>query len=569
MPIGLGDIVGQIGTGDYRLVKGKDVDITAATALSTLENADIFLVDEGAAGTQASTKKITADNIWSYIQGKAGSGNGGLVPSAGSAGQFLAHDGSFAQVDYGNLSNTPTIPSIANATNNRVLTSTGGTGINAESGLTFTGDTLDLEANIAQIIIHRTGNDGVAPFLTFLKDRGAAGVDDDDIAKLQFKSFDDKSTPEETIYAMIVASISDATEGEESGNLELNVTSHGVGGQVGLLLKGDTNVANTVDVDIAKGTSSTTTVAGDLQINGNDIKDNDGTTCITFDSNGNTTIQNDLTVGAQEDGDATLIISADTDNGNGEEGDNARLWFKQDGDITEGAIQMSSNVLNIINNISGAGGISFQTGTTNNTGTTDPATGATERMSIASNGQVSVAGNLSSNTLGVTQGINSDSLLASKVTARIRENFIPTAATVSSGLCEIITQGSVYGGGSLTPGKVYQLVPDATNNANMSWKATNATNTSSSSGLLAVALSTSPNNGMLLRGVVVIESTLLSSVSPGDTLYLRTADGGIIQTPPNSSGNCQRIIGHFLKTTATDGDRMIHFNPSQEFITLA
>ena len=51
---------------------------------------------------------------------------------------------------------------------------------------------------------------------------------------------------------------------------------------------------------------------------------------------------------------------------------------------------MSSNVLNIINNISASGGISFQTGTTNNTGTTDPSTGATERMSIASDGVVAI-----------------------------------------------------------------------------------------------------------------------------------------------------------------------------------
>ena len=150
----------------------------------------------------------------------------------------------------------------------------------------------------------------------------------------------------------------------------------------------------TGNASTATASASNFTVNGDLTVTGNDIKDNDGTTCITFDSSGNTTIQNDLTVGAQEDGDATLIISADTDNGTGEEGDNARLWFKQDGDITEGAIQMSSNKLNIINNISGAGGISFQTGTTDNTGTTDPATGATERMSISSAGDVTISSSL-------------------------------------------------------------------------------------------------------------------------------------------------------------------------------
>ncbi len=37
-------------------------------------------------------------------------------------------------------------------------------------------------------------------------------------------------------------------------------------------------------------TSGDKTIDGDLQVNGNDIKDNDGTVCITFDSAGNTTI---------------------------------------------------------------------------------------------------------------------------------------------------------------------------------------------------------------------------------------------------------------------------------------
>jgi hypothetical protein len=37
-------------------------------------------------------------------------------------------------------------------------------------------------------------------------------------------------------------------------------------------------------------TSGDKTIDGDLQVNGNDIKDNDGTVCITFDSSGNTTI---------------------------------------------------------------------------------------------------------------------------------------------------------------------------------------------------------------------------------------------------------------------------------------
>ena len=37
-------------------------------------------------------------------------GNNGLVPSAGTSGHFLKHDGTFGQVAYSNLSGTPTIP---------------------------------------------------------------------------------------------------------------------------------------------------------------------------------------------------------------------------------------------------------------------------------------------------------------------------------------------------------------------------------------------------------------------------------------------------------------------------
>ena len=95
-----------------------------------------------------------------------------------------------------------------------------------------------------------------------------------------------------------------------------------------------------------------------------------------------------LHVSSGTSGDATVIIEADTDNN--AEGDVPRLWFKADGDITEGALQLNDNELELISNVDSAGGIVFKTGTTNNTGTTDPATGATERMRITSAGKVGI-----------------------------------------------------------------------------------------------------------------------------------------------------------------------------------
>lgn len=53
------------------MVKGKDVDLTDADAMaSDLADADLVLIDDGAAGTQASTKKSALSRFWTYILGK-------------------------------------------------------------------------------------------------------------------------------------------------------------------------------------------------------------------------------------------------------------------------------------------------------------------------------------------------------------------------------------------------------------------------------------------------------------------------------------------------------------------
>tara|TARA_B100001093_G_scaffold75574_1_gene66403 strand:- start:1529 stop:3283 length:1755 start_codon:yes stop_codon:yes gene_type:complete len=105
-------------------------------------------------------------------------------------------------------------------------------------------------------------------------------------------------------------------------------------------------------------------------------------------TSGDKTISGDLTVTSGTSGDATLTISADTDNN--DENDSPRLWFKADGDIIEGAIQHKDNTFDFISNVSANGGIRFLTGTTNNTGTTDPETGATEKMKIDPAGLVTI-----------------------------------------------------------------------------------------------------------------------------------------------------------------------------------
>ena len=87
-------------------------------------------------------------------------------------------------------------------------------------------------------------------------------------------------------------------------------------------------------------------------------------------------------------GDCVVIIEADTDNQT--EADNPAIWFRQDGGLNEGAIGMDSNRLILVNNVSTSGGIAFFTGTTDNTGTSPPVTGATEKMTIDPSGNVGI-----------------------------------------------------------------------------------------------------------------------------------------------------------------------------------
>ena len=95
-----------------------------------------------------------------------------------------------------------------------------------------------------------------------------------------------------------------------------------------------------------------------------------------------------LHVSAGTSGDARLILEADTDNN--QENDTPQIWFKADGGITEGLVGLNDNFLDIMSNTPTVGGIRFLGGTGNNTGTTDPYTGATVKMSITPTGEVGI-----------------------------------------------------------------------------------------------------------------------------------------------------------------------------------
>ena len=128
-------------------------------------------------------------------------------------------------------------------------------------------------ANDPLVIIRNTANDATSSRLRFLNNRGADGQDNDETGIIEFFSYDD-GTPSGERYARIIGTIDDATSGQESGKLSLQVASHDGGDEDGLVLTGG-SVDAEVDVTIGLGAASVVTIPGNIDLAG-DI-DVDGT----------------------------------------------------------------------------------------------------------------------------------------------------------------------------------------------------------------------------------------------------------------------------------------------------
>ena len=164
---------------------------------------------------------------------------------------------------------------ITNASDNRVVTSTGGSGLNAESGVTYDGTTFavgGLSYIDASELLAVSGNDAsstpalllqnnhtgaVGPALNFAKT--ASGEDDDQLGKINFSGKDDGNASQ--TYAEIECYIADASAGAEEGKLILSVASHDGEIQPGLTIaSGDAE--DEVDVTIGNGANSVIDTAG-------------------------------------------------------------------------------------------------------------------------------------------------------------------------------------------------------------------------------------------------------------------------------------------------------------------
>ena len=204
---------------------------------------------------------------------------------------------------------------------------------NIVGDLSVTGDTTTFSSANAEdplIIIKDTTNDANAARLRFVKDKGAAGADDDDIGTIEF--FADNDAQEQTKFALIRAEVADASDGAEGGKLRLQIASHDGEMQNGLIIT-DGSAEDEIDVTIGNGTASVTTIAGTLTSTG------------AITSNAGIVVDN-ITIDGQEidvsSGDLTIDVAGDiTLNADG--GD----WLFYDGSVTLGSIQNdgSNNII--------------------------------------------------------------------------------------------------------------------------------------------------------------------------------------------------------------------------------
>ena len=138
--------------------------------------------------------------------------------------------------------------------------------INASTAVTVDSDLVTFgsaNANDPLVVIKNTTNDTASPRLRFVKDKGAAGADNDNIGTIEFYGDDDAQDNIE--FASIGAQVADASNGAEGGRLVLRVATHDGEMQSGITIQ-DGDAEDEVDVTIGNGAASLTTIAGEMKV---------------------------------------------------------------------------------------------------------------------------------------------------------------------------------------------------------------------------------------------------------------------------------------------------------------
>lgn len=239
--------------GDGITANANDVAITAAqTTITSVLNTALVV------GRDADNQiKFGTDNTMVF---RVGAGDGVTFKASGEIEATSLDISGDADID-GTLETDALTIGGTNILTGGIVTSLGTI---AQDTVTFT----SANANDPNVVIKNTANDANGARLTFTKDKGAAGADNDEIGEIIFVGDDGAQT--QTEFGAIRILIAEADDTDEAGAMRLSVASSDgtdTGLTDGLTLTGHKS-GDYVDVTLGAGSDSTTTVAGDLQVDG-------------------------------------------------------------------------------------------------------------------------------------------------------------------------------------------------------------------------------------------------------------------------------------------------------------
>ena len=255
---------------------GAQIDINSANTTSTNKHGLVLNVADDGVGNADNTKGIIMtvmdggkDMIFksSAVDGddctwQTGTNGATTITTHDSDNSnHLAH---FKVQADGNITLDPSSPSGSTVGTIALEANTTVTG-----DLTVNGDTVTFESANQQdpiVTLKNTKNDEFGSELHFVKDKGAAAGGDDQIGLILWKG--DNAVQEQTNYVRMTGSVQQEADGDEAGSLMFEVaTSNGTTSSMaeGLIITG-TAATNILDVQIASGATSTTTVRGSLKV---------------------------------------------------------------------------------------------------------------------------------------------------------------------------------------------------------------------------------------------------------------------------------------------------------------
>jgi len=133
-----------------------------------------------------------------------------------------------------------------------------------EENVTFGGEEGTFSSATASkpnITIKNTTNDTNGAFLTFLKDKGSAAADNDNIGTITW--YGDNDAQEQTQFAKVECFVNDASNGTERGKLRMSVAEYDGTVTTGFEIRGDSD-DGVIDWTLGAGANSFGNVTGDL-----------------------------------------------------------------------------------------------------------------------------------------------------------------------------------------------------------------------------------------------------------------------------------------------------------------